>query len=166
MFIILNQPTISFMAIEDDIKTKKFQNHTQKAHINVIFTANVIVDRIKNSLKPFDITQEQFNILRIIRGQGATAIRAKDISSRMLSRCSNTTRIIDRLEEKQYIARLEHQADRRERHLLLTPEGIRLLNAIEKHWEENSPHVASLDEQELILLNDLLDRLRSPQKGI
>lgn len=154
------------MAIEDDIKTKKFQNQTQKAHINVIFTANVITDRIKNSLKPFDITQEQFNILRIIRGQGNSAIRAKDISSRMLSRCSNTTRIIDRLEEKQYIARLEHQADRRERHLMLTPEGLKLLNAIDKYWEENSPHVANLDEKELTLLNELLDKLRYPLNGI
>lgn len=154
------------MAIEDDIKTKKFQSHTQKAHINVIFTANVIVDRIKHSLKPFDITQEQFNILRIIRGQGNSAIRAKDISSRMLTRCSNTTRIIDRLEEKQYITRLEHKADRRERHLILTPEGNRLLNDIEKYWEENSPHAASLNDHELTMLNDLLDKLRYTHNGI
>ena len=148
------------MRLEDEIKTSKFQSELQKAHINIIFSANWLRTRISSSLKPFGITHEQFNVLRIIRGQQDRGILAKEITCRMLEPNSNTTRIIDRLEAKGLLQRRQSTHDRRERPVVLTPQGLRLLEQIEQAWLSNSPHTGPLADAEARLLNELLDKLR------
>ena len=148
------------MRIEEEIKTSKFQNEIQKAHLNIIFSAGWIRTRINTSLKPFSLTMEQFNVLRIVRGHHPEGIRVKDITHRMLDRSSNTTRIIDRLVEKRLLLRLSSDRDGRERAIILTANGYDLLLEIETYWESNSPHTAVLSTQEGALLNELLDKLR------
>lgn len=149
------------MRLEEEIRTSKFQNEIHKAHINIIFSAGWLRGRINASLKPFGLTQEQFNVMRIVRGAMPEGVRVKDITRRMLERSSNTTRIIDRLELKGLLQRLQSARDRRERAIELTAEGIALLEIIERDWEKNTPHYTTLTTQEAAQLNELLDKMRS-----
>jgi len=148
------------MRLEEEIKTTKFYNETHKVHLNVLFTASWLRGRTAARLKPFGLTLEQFNVLRIVRGAGSKNICVKDISGRMLERNSNTTRIIDRLEEKSLLRRHLSSRDRRERTIELTDEGRELLGAIDRDWEANNPHTSPLSLEEARELNDLLDKLR------
>ena len=118
------------MKLEDEIKTSKFQNEVHKAHLNILVSAAWLRARIITSLKPFGLTSEQYNVLRILRGQSPQGIRVKDITRRMLERNSNTTRIIDRLESKGLARRLASERDRRERAVVLTDEGTEMLSAM------------------------------------
>ncbi|MCC6414001.1 MAG: MarR family transcriptional regulator [Saprospiraceae bacterium] len=148
------------MKLEDEIKTNKFQGEVHKAHLNILVSAAWLRTRIIASLKPFGLTSEQYNVLRILRGQTPQGIRVKDITRRMLERNSNTTRIIDRLENKGLVQRLASERDRRERAIILTGEGLKMLSDIDQYWEKHSPHQSVLDETEARILNELLDKMR------
>jgi DNA-binding MarR family transcriptional regulator len=148
------------MRLEDEIKTKNFESHVQKAHLNVLFTSGWILNRINHRLRPFDLTEPQYNVLRIVRGQRGKAIRPKDILKRMVDRHSNTTRIIDRLEDKGYLISSISDQDRRERMVMLTKAGHELLNDIERTWTIDGPHQGVLTPEEAATLNALLDKLR------
>jgi DNA-binding MarR family transcriptional regulator len=148
------------MKLEDEIKTTKFQGEIHKAHLNILVSAAWLRTRIIASLKPFGLTSEQYNVLRILRGQTPQGIRVKDITRRMLERNSNTTRIIDRLEAKELVQRLASDRDRRERAIILTEEGFKMLSAIDEYWEKHSPHQSVLCEEEARILNELLDKMR------
>lgn len=148
------------MRFEEAIKTTKFQSEIQKAHLHILFTASWVRSRIGNRLKPFGITAEQYNVMRILRGQSTESVRVMDISARMLERNSNTTRLIDRLIEKGLLSRITADHDHRERAIQLTAAGLHLLQQIDQEWVNNSPHSSSLTEEEAAQLNRLLDRLR------
>lgn len=150
------------MRLEDELKTAKFQSETHKAQLNILFCATWLRARISASLKPFGITHEQFNVLRIIRGhKPETGILAKDIASRMLERNSNTTRIIDRLETKGLVQRLVSTKDRRERPIVLTETGSNLLLQIDAKWASDNPHISPWTSEEASLVNQLLDKMRT-----
>ena len=149
------------MKLEDEIKTTKFQNEVHKAHLNILFTAGWLHAKINKYLKESGLTPEQYNVLRIVRGQSPKSVCAKDISNRMLDRNSNTTRIIDRLELKGLLQRIASERDRREKSIQLTPKGAEMLAALDATWEKNSPHTNSnLSEAEAQTINQLLDKLR------
>lgn len=148
------------MRIEDELMTAHFQSEIQKAHLNVIFSAGWIRTRITMALKPFGITFEQFNVMRIIHGQSPEGMRVKDITTRMLDRSSNTTRIIDRLIEKKLLIRQSSERDGRERTIVLTDIGVQLIHEIDQNWQQNSPHKGSIDPADAVLLSNLLDQLR------
>ncbi len=149
------------MRLEDEIKTDKFQSEIHKAQLNILFSANWLRGRISASLKPFGVTMEQFNVMRIIRGSNhETGVLAKDIAGRMLERNSNTTRIIDRLEAKNLVQRQVSVIDRRERPVFLTNQGLDLLKKIDQSWRLNNPHAAPWDAKEAQLVNLLLDKMR------
>lgn len=154
------------MRFEEEIKTTKFQSEIQKAHLHILFTAGWVRSRIGTALKPFGITAEQYNVMRILRGQPIQGVRVMDISDRMLERNSNTTRLIDRLGDKGLVQRLTADHDRRERTIMLTPTGLELLAKIDKEWISDSPHSSPLTEDEAQLLNSLLDRLRDGKQQI
>ncbi len=148
------------MPLEQEIKTNKFISEVHKAQLNILFSANWLRTRISTSLKPFGLTIEQFNVMRIIRGQQDDGVLIKDITKRMLERNSNTTRIIDRLEKKGLVQRLLSQQDRRERPVILTEAGTALLATIDRSWQTNNPHSAPLTAEEAQLINQLLDKMR------
>lgn len=148
------------MRIEDELKTTKFSDEIQKAHVNVIFTAYWIRNRIHQRLKHHNLTLEQYNVLRIIRGQHQAGIRIKDITMRMIKPSSNTTRIIDRLEARGLVTREGGRDDRRERSITLTTGGEELLTLIDNEWEKSSPHVSKIKSVQAAELNELLDKLR------
>lgn len=145
--------------IEEEIKTRGFRNEYHKLHVNVIFSAWWLKSRLSASLKPFDLTPEQFNVMRIVRGQ-KEELCVKDITSRMLERNSNTTRIIDKLEAKGLVRRETSSNDRRAIRIHMTEKGAALLSAIDADWDSRDPVTLPLSEPEAKTLNNLLDRMR------
>jgi len=148
------------MRIEDELKTSSFFNEIQKAQLHIIFCAGWIRNRINSRLKPFGLTFEQFNVLRIVLGKFPDSIMVKEITLKMPDRNSNTTRIIDKLIGKKLVSRLPSETDGRARSILLTESGHALLLEIDQIWANNSPYQSALNNDQASLLNTLLEQLR------
>ena len=131
-----------------------------KAQLNILFSAAWLRARLSASLKPLGLTLEQFNVMRIVRGHHPEGILIKEITSRMLERNSNTTRILDRLEAKHLVTRTILPHDRRERLIMMTEAGIEQLLAVDRSWQKNNPHTAPWTPEEAQLVHQLLDKMR------
>ncbi len=142
--------------ISKDIKTT-FPNHKVKAILNIIYTANWISSIQNEFFKPFGISPQQFNILRILRGAGK-AIKVQTIKDRMLERAPNATRLMDKLCAKKLIDRIACSEDRRVVHIEITNKGLQLLKEIDASFKDDLLH--NLSEKEAIQLSDLLDKIR------
>jgi DNA-binding MarR family transcriptional regulator len=149
--------------IEDEIQQKKFKTAHQKAVVNLIYTTNWLEHKQHTYFKPFGITGQQFNILRILKGQHPKSISATEIKSRMLDRNSDVSRILDRLAIKNLIVKKTCPADKRASDVNITEEGLEILKEVEKNELEINP-IRSLSEEEALLLSDLLDRCRADFK--
>jgi DNA-binding MarR family transcriptional regulator len=148
------------MKIEQELQIQRFHSEEQKAQLNVLFTASWLKSRINQWLKDFDLTHEQFNVMRIIRGFKQRPICVRDISERMIDRSSNTTRILDKLEAKGLVYRTPSELDRREMEVHLTESGKSLLLTIDRKFVESGMRFSSLNETEAQLLSALLDKMR------
>ncbi len=148
------------MRIEDEVQTKSFQSEFHKAQVNIIFSAWWLKSSMTPYLKKHGLSHEQFNVLRIIRGQKNKPVCVKDITARMLERNSNTTRIIDKLEAKALVIRKPSPQDKRELHISLTEKGTALLRKMDLEWAQDDPVKIGLNEVEAGILNTLLDKLR------
>jgi len=149
------------MTIEQELKMTNFQSYQHKTALNILFTANWLHARTHAILKDFWLSSEQFNVLRILRGQHPTAICLKNITERMLDRNSNTTRIVEKLVLKNLVLRTQSSEDRRELQILITNEGLATLAKIDTLFNEEQAHIApNLSEDECTLLNQLLDKIR------
>ncbi|WP_033958073.1 MarR family winged helix-turn-helix transcriptional regulator [Psychroserpens jangbogonensis] len=142
--------------ISKDINST-FPNSKIKALLNIIYTANWISSHQNAFFKPFGISPQQFNILRILRGAGE-AIKVQTIKERMLERAPNATRLMDKLCNKQLIERLPCPDDRRVVHIQITSKGLDLLSEISKEFKEDI--LENLSEKEANELSDLLDKIR------
>ncbi|KAB1069311.1 MarR family transcriptional regulator [Tamlana haliotis] len=142
--------------ISKDINSK-FPDTKVKALINIIYTANWINNKQNEFFKPFGISPQQFNILRILRGAGE-AINVQTIKARMLERSPNATRLMDKLCAKDLINRLPCPGDRRVVHIEITKQGLDLLEDIAKDFNEDL--LENLTKEEATQLSDLLDKIR------
>ncbi len=147
------------MKIEEEIKQEKFSSQHQKAVINLIYTANWLTSRQQDFFKPHNITGQQFNILRILKGQHPKTISATEIKLRMLDKNSDVSRLLDRLVVKNLIVKKACPNDRRAADVSITDEGLNLLKVIDKH-QTDIDHILSLSEAEAKQLSDLLDKSR------
>ena len=111
------------MSISDEIKQSSFKNEETKAVINLIFTGNFIVQRQQAFMKPFGITMQQFNVLRILQGQKGQAISVLSITERMLDKMSNASRLVDKLFAKKLVSRVQCDKDRRAVDVFILPAG-------------------------------------------
>jgi DNA-binding MarR family transcriptional regulator len=152
--------TIYNMRIEDEIKQKKFKSEYQKILINLLFTGSWISLRESKILKPFGLTLQQYNILRILKGQYPNPATVNLLIERMLDKMSNASRIVDRLVNKKLITRKACPKDRRSVDVLIKAEGIELLRKIEEMQIEEQNEINSLTDSEMKTLNRLLDKLR------
>ena len=135
----------------------KFPNERVKALLNVKFTANYL-DTIGNTiLKPFNISEQQYNILRILRG-AKEAITVKNVKERMVQKSPNTTRLMDKLCDKGLIERDRCENDRRVVYVKISAKGLALLNEIK--IDEFDGYMNNISENEAKMLNELLDKLR------
>jgi DNA-binding MarR family transcriptional regulator len=148
------------MLFEEVIKTKRFQNVNGKAQLNLIHTAGVVECYFTAYFKQFDLTMQQYNVLRIVRGQAPKSVKVKDISERVIYRNSNTTRIIDKLEAKKLLERQDTAADKRAVHVAMTQIGLDLMAKIDHDMLSHDPHIKALEETEAEVLSKLLDKLR------
>jgi DNA-binding MarR family transcriptional regulator len=135
----------------------KFENNRVKAMLNIIYTANWITSCQNEFFKDYGISPQQYNILRILRGAGE-ALNVQTIKNRMLERSPNATRLMDKLCAKNYIERLASDHDRRVVKIVITKEGIDLLEAIPKNF--NKGLLKNLNEEEAEQLSNLLDKMR------
>lgn len=152
------------MKLEQAIKSNKFKNETQKAALNVLYTAWWLKTNMSKGLKEFGLTHEQYNVLRILKGKYPDQICVRDIACRMIEKNSNVPRIVDRLEIKKLVKRTTSQLDKRETVISLTKAGILILEASTKSIDQTMEAVTILTEAESIQLNKLLEKLRSSEE--
>lgn len=134
-----------------------FPNNKVKALLNVIYTANWINNKQNAYFRPFGISPQQFNILRILKGAKKT-IKVQTIKERMLERSPNATRLMDKLCDKQLIERLPCAEDRRVVYISITDKGLMLLDDISKDYKKDL--LENLSEEEAQQLSNLLDKMR------
>lgn len=147
------------MKIEDEIKQSKFKSPHQKAVVNLIFTAGWLYTQNQKFFKLFGITSQQFNILRILKGQHPKTISATEIKLRMLDKNSDVSRLLDRLAAKGLINKQTCPKDKRASDVLITQAGLDILSELEKK-QKIIDHVQALSEKEAVELSNLLDKLR------
>ncbi|MFZ9239679.1 MAG: MarR family winged helix-turn-helix transcriptional regulator [Chitinophagaceae bacterium] len=151
------------MGIEKDINQYHFTSEGQKAVINLIYTSNWITEHIKKVLDDQDITLQQFNILRILRGSDPQPLSTLTIRERMLDKMSDTSRIVDRLVIKGLAVKKTCSTDKRLVDVNITDAGKKMLEAIDNKQADMTSVTTNLTDAELKQLNSLLDNLRSPQ---
>lgn len=147
------------MKIEEEIQQKVFRSPHQKAVINLIYTANWLIGSQQKFLSRFGITAQQFNILRILRGQHPGGLSATAIKSRMLDRNSDVSRLLDRLAKKDLVLRKSCPSDKRATDVFITRKGLDVLDEIGQN-SAAIDNILALTESEAELLSNLLDRAR------
>lgn len=148
------------MSIENDINQKKFRNEYQKAIVNLIYTYNWVTERSKLLFDKVDVTPQQFNILRILRGAG-TPISTLQIRQRMLDKMSDTSRIVDRLVTKGLVKKVVCKTDKRLVDVSIADKGKKLLEKMDKYQDDMDAIAGNLSEAEAKVINKLLDKIRN-----
>ncbi|MFC4873560.1 MarR family winged helix-turn-helix transcriptional regulator [Negadavirga shengliensis] len=148
------------MKIEDAIKQKKFAAPQVKAWVNLIYTFNSLMDQINQVLKPIGVTQQQYNVLRILRGRDGQPATCGEVKNVMMDKNPDLTRLSDRLVAKGLIKRTINEKNRREIDLVITEEGLRLLDKIDPALKASSQFLHNLTDEEAEKLSDLLDKFR------
>ena len=148
------------MELEKEIHSTKFTSQHQKASVNIVFTYNWLNGLIKAELEKFKITNQQFNILRILRGQYPNPATINILKERMLDKMSDASRIVDRLVQKELVTRTVNKKDRRAVDILITDKGLELLESIHIEEAMNDGYKSNLSEDEAKQLSNLLDKFR------
>lgn len=148
------------MKIEDEIRVKRFESEAVKAQVNILFTASWLYNWVLGRLRPYALSHEQFNALRILRGQHPNAICQKDILSRMIDRNSNLTKIVRKLKDKGFVHVEKSEEDRREYNISITEKGLELLALIDEDFKRDPMPLEHLSPSECFHLNALLDKAR------
>jgi DNA-binding MarR family transcriptional regulator len=149
------------MGINKDIHQDKFRNERHKAVVNLLFTYGWTVERLKQVVAEEDITHQQFNILRILRGNHPTPLSTLTIRERMIDKMSDTSRIVDRLLSKGLVKKVICKKDRRLVDVTITDRGLRLLERLDKKQNEMDDILSNLSEKEASTLSSLLDKIRN-----
>ncbi|NJB35938.1 MULTISPECIES: MarR family winged helix-turn-helix transcriptional regulator [Flavobacteriaceae] len=147
------------MNVEKLIKTSKEIPIKQRSIIHLQMVSNMITEQINNALKPFDVSLQQFNVLRILRGQKGKPANLSTISERMVSKMSNTTRLVDKLIKKEYVERQVCASNRRKVEIRITKNGLAALEEIDKVLlNKENDLTKSFTDEDLKQLNNLLDK--------
>lgn len=150
------------MKIEDIIKSKLPLSIEKKTLLNIMYSHNVIGEKFNEILKHEDLSPEQFNVLRILRGQNGKSANMCDIQERMIAKTSNTTRLVDKLLLKNLVTREICPDNRRKMEITITQEGLDLLTKLDPLVINHEKLFASnLTEKELATLNELLEKFRT-----
>lgn len=150
------------MKIEDLLKTSSELPQARKLVLNLIVTANHISESLAEALKPFGISSQQFNVLRILRGQKGKPANLSTIQERMVSKMSNTTRLVDKLVDKGLSERVVCPSNRRKVEIRITGKGLELLSKIDPIIDEvENSFAGKINEKERESLNIALNELRN-----
>jgi|SRR5436190_6240202 len=148
------------MGIDKDIHQNKFRNERHKAMVNLLFTYGWTVEQLKQLVSDHGITHQQFNILRILRGNHPTPLSTLTIRERMIDKMSDTSRIVDRLLSKGLVKKVICKKDRRLVDITITDKGLKLLEKLDDRQDEMDAILSNLSEKEALSLSKLLDKIR------
>jgi len=148
------------LKLEDEIHQKKFKSEAHKLIVNLLFTSHWLNSKHAECLKNMDITLQQYNVLRILRGQYPKTSNVKLVKERMLDKMSDASRIIDKLHLKKLVVRTECPNDRRSVDILITDKGLELLKSLDDMDKMPKELFKNLSSSEIKNLNTLLDKLR------
>jgi len=150
------------MKIEEALKSTVPMNNSKKIILNVLYTQNVITDNFNEILKPYEISGEQYNVLRILRGQKGNPANMSVIQERMLAKTSNTTRLVDKLLLKELVTREVCPANRRKIEVQITQKGLVILKDLDPKVSAHEDFFSkNLNANEIITLNQLLEKYRN-----
>ncbi len=148
------------MELEKEIQQARFQNQYQKLTINLLFTANWMSLRQIQLFKPYGLSPQQYNILRILRGQHPKAVTVSLLTERMLDKSSNASRLVEKLRVKELVDREECPEDRRAVNVKITDKGLSLLKKLDPLVKNMEKGVHFISEEEARVFNEFLDRMR------
>jgi DNA-binding MarR family transcriptional regulator len=148
------------MRLEEELQQSGFQSEHQKAVLNILFTSNWLESNSARVLKPFEISSQQYNVLRILKGQGINAISVNNIMSRMIDKMSNASRLVEKLRKKEFIERVTCEHDRRQVDVRITETGIALLKEADKEMNKFDGMKDKITEKEAVSLSKLLEKIR------
>lgn len=148
------------MELEKEIKQKKFANEHHKMVVNIIYTANWIGYRQSKFMKAYGISPQQYNILRILKGQLPNAASVNLLIDRMLDKMSNASRLVEKLKQKGLVERKVCEKDRRQVDVVITKKGLKLLEDMNEEFEKQEEDLRTITKEEAAELNRILDKLR------
>lgn len=147
------------MKLEDEINSR-FQSEYHKAALNILFTSSWLTGLLKTRTDTQHITPQQYNILRILRGQHPNPATVNLLKDRMLDKMSDVSRIIDRLVQKELVSRCVNSRDRRAVDILISSKGLAVLQQLDEDMRIDKVLNQTLSEEECETLNYLLDKMR------
>lgn len=148
------------MNIEEQLKTD-YLPPARKLSLSILVTANLIDEKVATALKPFDITIQQFNVLRILRGQKGKPANLSTIQERMVSKMSNTTRLVDKLIAKELAERITCEANRRKVEISITEKGLELLKELDPKVDGvEKQMIEELSQKDIKYITNCLDKIR------
>ncbi len=149
------------MKLEEAIKSNRFTDEKHKATLNVLYTAYWLKNGFSSALKKEDLTFEQYNVMRILKGRHPEQMCVKDIGSRIIEKSSNVPRIIDRLVFKKLAKRTPSKEDKRETLVSLTERGIGVLLKANSLIDQLTDEITGMDENDARELNAQLEKMRA-----
>jgi len=147
------------MPIEKELPKSYFRNSSHKTLVNILFTSNWILERLKQFLENEDITHQQYNILRIL-SHSETPLSTLQIRERMLDKMSDTSRIVERLLKKDLVNKQICRYDKRLVDVTISEKGLQLLHRLEKKNYQIDSIISSLSPQDIDSVNQILDKIR------
>ncbi len=148
------------MKLEEEIKQSKFKNEFHKLAVNIFYSYSWLLNLQTSLFKDFDITSNQYNILRILRGQYPNPATINLLRERMIDKMSDVSRLVERLRQKGLVKRALCKADRRRVDVLIAEKGLNLLAEIDKLNNKYDAFFKNLNVNEAETLNKLLDKMR------
>lgn len=153
---------ITIMKIEEIIKSNVSLDDAKRVILNLMYTQNVVAEKFYETIKPFDLSGEQYNVLRILRGQKGNPANMCVIQERMITKNSNTTRLIDKLLAKDLVTRNVCPENRRKMEILITEKGLALLQELDPIVAAHEQLFAqNLTPTEQAMLIELLEKFRT-----
>lgn len=152
--------TFMYMGLEQDLRQERFDNVYEKMVVNILFTGSWLSNLNASRLKPFGLTPEQYNVLRILRGSHPKPMMLADITSRMIDRNSNATRLVEKLKSKEFVNREICKTNRRQVDISITESGLAVLAKIDEGLEQWLQILKTIPQSEAEQLNNMLDKLR------
>jgi len=149
------------MNIEEHLKTNNLPA-ARKLSLSILVTAHLIDEKVAGALKPFELSVQQFNVLRILRGQKGKPANLSTIQERMVSKMSNTTRLVDKLIAKDLVIRIICETNRRKVEISITENGLRLLNEVDPEVDSVEKElIKQLDSKDIEYMTSCLDGIRN-----
>ena len=148
------------MSIEKDIKQKSFKNVYQKVAVNLMYTDSWLLNHYTQLLKPYNLSDKQYFVLKILSESHPNAVTVNFIIERMLDKMSNASRLVDKLVEKKLVVKVRSKIDKRSMNVAITPKGLLLVDELNKKialWEAN---YSKLTKEEIKILHNLLNKMR------